>query len=96
MSGTFEEIDVPPTLVSFAVSTAKTGNIVSQEFKNTGSTVIYIKPKYDDNHIVNFESLKKVFKTVEKLISEGKVAACWSVSYGGISEAVAKWLLEIR
>lgn len=90
MSGTFEEIDVPPTLVSFAVSTAKTENIISQEFKNTNSTVIYIKPEYDENNIVDFDSLKKVFKTVEKLISEGKAAACWSVSYGGISEAVAK------
>ena len=90
MSGTFEEIDVPPTLVSFAVSTAKTDKIVSQEFKNADSTVIYIKPEYDENKLVNFDSLKKVFSTVEKLIADGKAAACWAVSYGGISEAVAK------
>ncbi|MBR3665601.1 MAG: phosphoribosylformylglycinamidine synthase [Ruminococcus sp.] len=90
MSGTFEEIDVPPTLVSFAVSTAKTDKIISQEFKNTNATVIYIKPDYDKNNLVDFGSLKKVFETVEKLIDEGKVSACWSVAYGGISEAVCK------
>ena len=90
MSGTFEEIDVPPTLVSFAVSTAKTSNIVSQEFKKSSSDVILIKPEYDDNHVVNFDSLKNVFKKVEKLIAEGKVLSCWAVSYGGVSEAVAK------
>ena len=90
MSGTFEEIDVPPTLVSFAVSTAKTDKIISQEFKKSGSNVILIQPEYDKNNLVNFESLKQVFEKVEKLISEGKVLSCWSVSYGGISEAIAK------
>ena len=90
MSGTFEEIDVPPTLVSFAVSTAKTNNIISQEFKKSGSNVILIKPQYDQNHVVDFNSLKSVFKKVEKLIADGKVLSCWAVSYGGISEAIAK------
>ena len=90
MSGTFEEIDVPPTLVSFAVSTSKTDNIVSQEFKKSGSKVILIKPEYDENNVVNFNSLKRVFKRVEKLIAENKVLSCWAVSFGGVSEAVSK------
>lgn len=90
MSGTFEEIDVPPTLVSFAVSTAKADKIISQEFKKSGSNVILIKPDYDKNHVVEFNSLKAVFKRVEKLIAEDKVLSCWSVSYGGVSEAIAK------
>ncbi|SDB44679.1 phosphoribosylformylglycinamidine synthase [Ruminococcaceae bacterium FB2012] len=90
MSGTFEEIDVPPTLVSFAVSTAKTDKIISQEFKNENATVIYITPEYDSNNLVDFDSLKKVFGIVESLIAEDKVSACWSVAYGGISEAVVK------
>ena len=90
MSGTFEEIDVPPTLVSFAVSTAKTDKIISQEFKRSSSDVILIQPEYDENHLVDFESLRNVYKKVEKLIAEGKVLSCWSVSYGGVSEAVAK------
>ncbi|ADU22237.1 MULTISPECIES: phosphoribosylformylglycinamidine synthase [Ruminococcus] len=90
MSGTFENIDVPPTLVSFAVSTAKTDKVISQEFKKAGSKVILIKPEYDANNLVNFDSLKKVFEKVEKLIADGKVLSCWSVAYGGVSEAVAK------
>ena len=90
MSGTFEEIDVPPTLVSFAVSVTDADKVVSQEFKKAGSKVILIKPEYDDNKLVNFDSLKAVFEKVEKLIAEGKVLSCWSVSYGGVSEAVAK------
>ena len=90
MSGTFEEIDVPPTLVSFAVSVTDADKVVSQEFKKAGSKVILIKPEYDDNKLVNFDSLKAVFEKVEKLITEGKVLSCWAVSYGGVSEAVAK------
>ena len=90
MSGTFEEIDVPPTLVSFAVSVANAKNIISDEFKKAGSKVALIAPEYDGNKLVNFDSLKSVFKKVEKLIAEGKVLSCWAVSFGGVSEAVAK------
>jgi phosphoribosylformylglycinamidine synthase len=90
MSGTFEEIDVPPTLVSFAVSVAKAENVVSDEFKKSGSKVALICPEYDENKLVNFDSLKDVFRKVEKLIADGKVLSCYTVSFGGISEAVTK------
>ena len=90
MSGTFEEIDVPPTLVSFAVSMSTSDKVVSQEFKKAGSKVILIKPKYDENKLIDFDSLKEVFKKVEALIDEGKVLSCWAVSFGGVSEAIAK------
>ena len=90
MSGTFEDIDVPPTLVSFAVSVADSDRIVSNEFKKAGSKVILIKPEYDENKLVSFDSLRKVFEKVESLISEGKVLSSWAVSFGGVSEALAK------
>lgn len=90
MSGTFEKIDVPPTLVSFAVSKTSCYNIISQEFKKAGSKVILIKPEYDDNHCPDFTSIKAVFDKVEQLIRDKKVLSCWSVSYGGVSEAIAK------
>ncbi|MBR1739433.1 MAG: phosphoribosylformylglycinamidine synthase [Ruminococcus sp.] len=90
MSGTFENIDVPPTLVSFAVCTAKTGGIISPEFKKSGSKVILIRPEYDGNRLVNFDSLKNVFERVEKLVADGSALAVWSVAYGGVSEAIAK------
>ncbi len=90
MSGTFEHIDVPPTLVSFAVSVTNTDNVVSDEFKRSGSKVAYIAPEYNNDKLVDFDSLKNVFEKVEKLIADGKVLSCYSVSFGGISEAVAK------
>ncbi len=90
MSGTFEHIDVPPTLVSFAVDVTKTNNIVSNEFKKAGSKVVIIKPEYDENKLIDFDSVKSVFKTVEGLIRDGKVLSSWAIGFGGVSEAVAK------
>jgi len=90
MSGTFEDIDVPPTLVSFAVSTAQANKIVSTEFKEAGNDVIMIVPEYDRNGLPVFASLKKCFDKVEKLISEGRANAVWTNGYGGIAEGIAK------
>ena len=93
MSGTFENIDVPPTLVSFAVSTAHSPKIVSPEFKKVGSKVILITPEYDENHLPNFDSIKSCFDKVERLISEGKAHAVWAISTGGVAEALSKMAL---
>lgn len=57
MSGSFESLDVPPTLVSFAVTTDKTKNIVSNEFKKAGNRVVLIKPDYDKNGLPDTTSL---------------------------------------
>ncbi|MDE5854941.1 MAG: phosphoribosylformylglycinamidine synthase subunit PurQ, partial [Ruminococcus sp.] len=90
MSGTFENIDVPPTLVSFAVSTAKADKVVSTEFKKSGSKVIYIAPDYDINGLPVFDSVKAVFDKVEDIISAGRAASVWTVGYGGVAEGIAK------
>jgi len=90
MSGTFENIDVPPTLVSFAVSTAKTGKIVSPEFKVAGNKVILITPKYDENGLPDFESVRRCFDKVESLIESDRAKAVWTLSVGGISEGITK------
>ena len=90
MSGTFENIDVPPTLVSFAVSTANADKIVSTEFKGTGSEVIMITPEYDENGLPKFDSIKQCFDKVEKIISDGRANAIWTNGYGGIAEGIAK------
>ena len=84
MSGTFEHIDVPPTLVSFAVSTAKAQDVISAEFKCPYSKIGYIAPEYDENGLPVFDSVKKVFRTVEKLIKEKKAISVWSVANGGV------------
>ena len=90
MSGTFEQIDVPPTLVSFAVSTADTGRVVSTEFKEAGSTVIRIAPMYYSTGLPDWDSVRSVFDQLEQIISDGRAKAVWTVSNGGVAEGLAK------
>ncbi len=89
MSGTFENIDVPPTLVSFAVTTDNIKNIISPEFKGAGHNVYMIKPEFE-NGLPKAESLMKVFDTVTALMREGKVKAAYTPTMGGIAEAIFK------
>ncbi len=90
MSGSFESLDVPPTLVSFAVTTDKVCNIISPEFKNAGNKVVVISPKYDLDNLPETDSLLSVYNTVTDLIRKGKVVSCYTLGYGGILEAVFK------
>ncbi|MBR5683016.1 MAG: phosphoribosylformylglycinamidine synthase [Ruminococcus sp.] len=90
MSGTFENIDVPPTLVSFAVSTAMADKIVSTEFKGAGNTVISIVPEYDENGLPKFDSIKACFDKVEQIIRDDRANAVWTNGYGGFAEGIAK------
>ena len=90
MSGTFEHIDVPPTLVSFAVTTGKTDEVITPEFKKANHSVRVIRPDYDKNGLPVTASLKKVFGEVTALMREGKIAAAYTPTYGGIAEAIFK------
>lgn len=90
MSGTFENIDVPPTLVSFAVSVTDSAKAVSQEFKQSGNRVAVILPQYDKDALPCFDSVKSVFDQIETLIDKGVVKAIWTLSFGGIAEGIAK------
>ncbi len=90
MSGTFENIDVPPTLVSFAVSTAMADKVVSTEFKGAGNTVISIVPEYDEHGLPKFDSIKSCFDKVEKIIADDRANAIWTNGYGGFAEGIAK------
>ena len=90
MSGSFENLDVPPTLVSFAVTTDKVQNICSQEFKGANNKVVFLKTKYDDNNLPNTESLLENFKIVRKLVEDKKALSVYTPCYGGIAEAVFK------
>ncbi|HIS75703.1 MAG TPA: phosphoribosylformylglycinamidine synthase [Candidatus Merdivicinus excrementipullorum] len=96
MSGTFEDIDVPPTLVSFAISTGDARTVISPEFKQIGSTVILVLPKYNADGTPDFESVKNVFTRVEKMIQDGQVLSAWTLGFGGVSEAVFKMALGNR
>ena len=93
MSGTFEDLTVPPTLVSFAVTTAKTGEIISNEFKGAGHKVVLLSPEYDAEGLPTAESLRRVFDSVHALTSSGRALAVYTPTYGGIAEAVMKMCL---
>lgn len=90
MSGSFEKLDVPPTLVSFAVTTGKTENVISGEFKRAGHKVICVCPVYDENGLPDTDSLKKCFAKVTGLMRDGKVYAAYTPTYGGMAEGIYK------
>ncbi len=90
MSGSFENIHVPPTLVSFAVTTGKTGSVVSPEFKKAGNVVTALVPENGADGLPGAESLKAIFAAVEKLNKEGKLFSAYTPGIGGIAEAVMK------
>ncbi|MCH5190800.1 MAG: phosphoribosylformylglycinamidine synthase [Oscillospiraceae bacterium] len=90
MSGSFEDIDVPPTLVSFAVTTGCVDEVISPEFKAAGHKVVLLKPEYTKEGLPRAESLIGVYNTVHSLIKSGSAVAAYTLTYGGIAEAVMK------
>ena len=90
MSGSFENLDVPPTLVSFAVTTGKTADVVSPEFKAAGHTVCVLRPELDENGLPVTASLLKNFTTVTELLRSGKAVAAYTPGMGGVAEALMK------
>ena len=90
MSGSFENLDVPPTLVSFAVTDEKVENIVSNEFKSAGNRVVLLAPEKDENGLPVTASLLDVMAQVTSLLREGRAVACYTPGMGGIAEAVMK------
>ncbi len=90
MSGSFENLDVPPTLVSFAVTTEKTKDIVSPEFKKAGDKVVIVRTKLDENGLPETDSLLETFDKVTALLRSGKAVSCYTPGLGGIAEAVLK------
>ncbi len=93
MSGSFNEIDVPPTLTSFAVAPISAKIATSGEFKGANNLVFWLKPKYDENQIPNFESLKALYSMVCNMLNDTKIGliqSAWAVGAGGVMEAICK------
>ncbi len=90
MSGSFNELDVVPTLVSFAIAPTNTDNVISPEFKNTDSKAIYLPLPKDANGMPDFKAFLKNSKEVYRLICEKKATAAYGVPMGGIAEAILK------
>ena len=91
MSGTFEDIDVPPTLVSFAVAMTKASKTISAEFKKPGSKVIYVPvPENKEALTPDWEKLKAMYAAVFALANEGKILSASVVKEGGAAASVCK------
>ena len=93
MSGTFENMDVPPTLISFAVTTENVKNIVSPEFKKSGSKVLLVKINKDEYKVPDFEDLKRKYQAIYEAVKAGKILSAYTVGYGGIAAAISKMSL---
>jgi len=90
MSGTFNEINVPPSLISFAVAVADTTKLVSRAFKATGNNVYLLKAPVDEAGVPNFKTLKRNMSTVHTLIEYGCVKSASVVGLGGIAATVSE------
>jgi len=90
MSGTFKEMNVPPTLVSFAVGVTNVNRIISSEFKEAGSIILYIKAKRNKEEMPDFNILKGNYEKVYEAIETGNVLATSTIKSGGVSEAISK------
>ena len=90
MSGTFEDLDVPPTLVSFAVTTGKVSEVISPEFKAAGNKVYLLNPVYDSFGLPVTSSQISLFNRVTALMRKGIVKAAYTPTYGGVAESVMK------
>lgn len=90
MSGTFADINVPPTLIAFGVGTLSTDNVISPEFKEAGDRIYLVRHTPRADYFPATEELKKNFEVVETGIREGKITAAYAIGAGGIAEALAK------
>ena len=90
MSGSFEDLNVPPTLISFAITKAEASEVMTPELKEAGHTLVEIMLPKDNFHVFDFDLLKAQYDAVTNLMKEGKVYSAYTVKDGGVLEAVYK------
>jgi phosphoribosylformylglycinamidine synthase len=90
MSGSFNDIDVPPTLVSFAVDIAKSQDIITTELKKPGNVLIKFNMKKDVYDLPDYEQAADLYTKINKTMRKGKVKSAFAIGFGGIAEAVSK------
>ena len=90
MSGTFKDLNVPPTLIAFGIATTDSSNIISPEFKAKGNKLYLIKHNPLSNYLPNVSELKKNFDYVRENIINNRIVSAWSISNGGLAEGLAK------
>lgn len=90
MSGSFNEIDVPPTLVSFAVDIATHQDIVSPELKQAGNKLVLFQIEKDKYNVPNYQQVKDLYTKLHGYVKAGQIKATYAVGYGGLVEAISK------
>ncbi len=90
MSGTFNEIDVPPTLVSFAVDVAKENDIITPELKTAGNTLVKFDITRNEQELPDFEQIKSLYEDIHALIQDGVIVSAYALDSHGIVPAVSK------
>ena len=90
MSGTFRDINVPPMLMAFGITTVDARNVISPEFKEGGNYIYIVRHTPEANYMPNVEQLKSNFDFVSDKIMQGDIKSAWAVGFGGVAEAVAK------
>lgn len=90
MSGTFRDIDVPPTLCSFAVNVAKLSQIITPELKEAGDALVLCPIEKDQYDLPDYSYVMELYGKLKKLMEEGMVKAAYAIGYGGIAEAAGK------
>lgn len=93
MSGTFKDINVPPTLVSFALATGKTGHVVNNYLTRSQSKLVLLKPKVFSDGLPNMSSVKAIFSKVHELAVSGELLAASSVKSGGLAATISEMTL---
>ncbi|MDY6328127.1 MAG: phosphoribosylformylglycinamidine synthase [Lachnospiraceae bacterium] len=90
MSGTFNDIDVPPTLVSFAVDVAKEKDIITPEFKTPGDAIVLFEIERDEYDLPVYDKVMKLYDEIHELIGKGVIKAAYSVDAKGVVAAISK------
>ena len=90
MSGSFNDIDVPPTLVSFAVDVAQSGDVVTPELKMADNSLVYVGCVRDEFELPDYETLMAVYSAVNELTKSKSVVSAYAVGMKGVAEAVTK------
>ncbi len=96
MSGSFEELDVPPTLISFAVSVDDANSIISPEFKKVDNNIFMLTPEKTKDGLLNSDSLNKLFADITDMIRNGTIISAYTPTYGGTAEAIYKMAIGNR
>lgn len=90
MSGSFNDIDVPPTLVSFAVDVAKTGDVISSELKTPGNVLVEFNIKKDEYDLPVYEKVMEAYRIINQLMNNGIILSAYAIGFGGLTEAISK------